>query len=67
LSAKLTISGISASSAPAGAGTPVKKEPVQAGGGVSATTIRRVHRGFGRLFYEEIQRRTAENLAAQLP
>ena len=35
---KLTISGISASKAPAGAGTPVKYEPVQAGGGVSASS-----------------------------
>jgi hypothetical protein len=33
--------------------------------GVSADTIRRIHRGFGRLFYEEMQRRTAQNLAAQ--
>ena len=33
--------------------------------GVSANTIRRIHRGFGRLFYEEMQRRTAQNLAAQ--
>ena len=32
---KLTTSGIRASSAPAGAGTPVKYWPVQAGGGVS--------------------------------
>ena len=36
-------------------------------GGVSATAIRRIHRGFGRLFYEEMQRRTAENLAAHVP
>jgi hypothetical protein len=34
-------------------------------GGVSATTIRRIHRGFGRLFHAEMQRRTAENLTAQ--
>jgi hypothetical protein len=34
-------------------------------GGVSATTIRRIHRGFGRLFREEMVRRTAENKAAQ--
>src|SRR5262245_43212499 len=35
---KLTINGINASSAPAGAGTPVKYEPVHAGGGVSASS-----------------------------
>ena len=35
---KLSISGSRASSAPAGAGTPVKKAPVQAGGGVSETS-----------------------------
>lgn len=34
-------------------------------GGVSAITIRRIHRGFGRLFHEEMVRRTAENNAAQ--
>ncbi len=31
---------------------------------VSATTIRRIHRGFGRLFHEEMARRTTENNAA---
>src|SRR5262245_19263375 len=35
---KLTIKGIKASNAPAGAGTPVKYEPVQDGGGVSASS-----------------------------
>src|SRR3954465_6023102 len=36
---KLTTSGINARNAPAGAGTPVKYDPVQAGGGVSAIKV----------------------------
>ena len=34
-------------------------------GNVSAITIRRIHRGFGRMFHDEMVRRTAENNAAQ--
>ena len=34
-------------------------------GSVSATTIQRIHRGFGRLFHEEMVRRTAADKATQ--